>query len=545
LKKITILSAFAFFTFLSNAQIQCVDLSGYTDQYVNSVGFDDVNYPIGSAFITSGAIQYVKPSSGNAYQGILSDSLFYIGDLDIDVSNATCLEKELTFSCAYLEGMSIDGDTIYAALNPPVNYAGATFDFEYDGAGNYTITGDFDVVSLYTQTNFLYDVCLDCASSTIECMDLSNYDDQYINSVGFDDVTYPIGSAFITNGDIQYVKPSSGNSYESILNNQLFYVDDLDIDVSTSTCANKVLTFSCAYLEGLSVDGDSVFTMLNAPAYFDGGAWEFESDIAGNYTITGDFDVVSLFSQTNTLSDVCLNCEPLSVIQCMDLSNYDNQYINSVGFDDVTYPIGSAFITNGDIQYVKPSSGNSYESILNNQLFYVDDLDIDVSTSTCANKVLTFSCAYLEGLSVDGDSVFTMLNAPAYFDGGAWEFESDIAGNYTITGDFDVVSLFSQTNTLSDVCLDCDDLVSVNEIPTMESNYTVYPNPTNGTFTINSMNNEGFSFTVYDTNGALIVSNTSVNSDVQIDLSNYNNGLYLISVIDSKGFRSVKKLVKN
>jgi meiotically up-regulated gene 157 (Mug157) protein len=487
----------------------------------------------------------VKPSSGNAYQGITSDSLFYIGDLDIDVSNSTCLDKELTFSCAYLEGMAIDGDTIYAMLNPPANYSGASFDFEYDGAGTYTITGDFDVVSLFTQTNFLYDVCLDCASSTIDCMDLSNYDDQYVNSVGFDDVTYPIGSAFITNGDIQYVKPSSGNSYQAVVNNELFYIGDLDIDVSTSTCANKVLTFSCAYLEGLSVDGDSVFTMLNAPAYFDGGAWEFETDGVGSYTITGDFDVVSLFSQTNTLFDVCLDCEPVSVIQCMNLSNYDDQYINSVGFDDVTYPIGSAFITSGDIRYVKPSSGNSYQAIVNNELFYIGDLDIDVSTSTCANKVLTFSCAYLEGLSVDGDTVFTMLNAPAYFDGGAWEFETDGTGSYTITGDFDVVSLFSQTNTLFDVCLDCDDVVSVNEIPTMESNYTVYPNPTNGTFTINSMNTEGFSFTVYDTNGGLIISNTSINSDVQIDLSNYNDGLYLISVIDSNGFRSVKKLVKN
>ncbi|MDX2361228.1 MAG: T9SS type A sorting domain-containing protein [Crocinitomicaceae bacterium] len=397
MKRLTLLCLFALSAIISTAQIQCVDLSSYDDQYVNSVGFDDITYPIGSAFIVSGDIQYVKPSSGNAYQGIISDSLFYIGDLDINVSTSTCLEKELTFSCAYLEGLAVDGDTVFSQLNPPANYGGATFDFEFDGAGSYTITGDFDVVSLYTQTNFLYDVCLDCASSTIDCVDLSSYDDTYVNSVGFNDITYPIGSAFIVSGDIQYVKPSSGNYYQGI---------------------------------------------------------------------------------------------------------------------------------NGDA------------------LFYMGDLDIDVSTSICTDKILTFNCAYLEGLSVDGDTVFTMLNAPASFAGSTWDFEYDGAGNYTVTGDFVVVSLYTQTNELSDVCLDCNYVVSMNETTPLENQFSVYPNPSSNLFIVSSNSNHDFSFELYDTNGTLIISENSNGTEAQIDLSNYKDGLYILSVTDKEGYRITKKLIK-
>lgn len=107
---------------MSFAQISCVDLSPYTVSYLNDVSFDYVTYPVGTAFVTTGYIQYVKPTTGNSYQGVQGDSLFYIGNLDIDVSTDPCPNHTLTFSCTYLEGLAVDGDIIYNQLNPPGFY---------------------------------------------------------------------------------------------------------------------------------------------------------------------------------------------------------------------------------------------------------------------------------------------------------------------------------------------------------------------------------------------------------------------------------------
>src|SRR3989338_7307031 len=314
----------------SLAQTSCVDLSAYDNTYLNAVSFDNVTYPVGSAFITSGNIQYVKPSSGNFYQGIQGDSLFYVGDLDIDVSSDTCTNHTLTFSSIYLEGLSVDGTVVFDMLNAPSTFVGNGWTFSKIGQ-NYKVTGNFDVVSLYTQTNYLFDVCLECVVGSTTCVDLSAYDNAYLNAVSFDDVTYPIGTAFVTSGYIQYVKPSSGNSYQFIQGDSLLYIGDIDIDVSTDPCSDHTLTFSSMFLYGLTVDGTVVFNAGNPPASFNGSGWTFTWLGGQDYQISGDFDVVSLSSSTNFLFNVCLVCNSNSGA-CVSLSTYDNAYLNAVSF---------------------------------------------------------------------------------------------------------------------------------------------------------------------------------------------------------------------
>ncbi len=65
----------------------------------------------------------------------------------------------------------------------------------------------------------------------------------------------------------------------------------------------------------------------------------------------------------------------------------------------------------------------------------------------------------------------------------------------------------------------------------------IYPNPTNGNFTIKNIdfsNNDNF-VNVYDVLGNVILSNQKINFDSEnINLSNVASGLYFIKIIDSK-----------
>ncbi len=528
-----------------SAQIQCADLSAYDNAYLNAVTSDNITYPIGSAFMVSGDIQYVKPGPNNFYQGLQGDSLFYIGDVDLDVSTLNCNNKVLTFSCVYLEGLAVDGDTIFSFLSPPAFYSGAGFTFQYSAPGNYTITGDFDVTSLSSSTNFLFDVCLECldASSTV-CVSLAPYTETYLSNVSTDDVTYPVGTAFITAGDIHYVKPSSGNFYQFIMGDTLMYIGDIDIDVSSSTCTNKSLVFTSAYTIGIAIDGDTIFNSMISPASYTGTGFEFTYFGNGQYQITGDFDVVSIFSSTNFLFDVCLECLDANSTVCVSLASYTESYLLDVSTDDVTYPVGTAFITAGDIHYVKPSSGNFYQFIMGDTLMYIGDIDIDVSSSICTNNSLVFTSAYTIGIAIDGDTIFNSMVSPASYIGAGFEFTYFGNGQYQVTGDFDVVSIFSSTNFLFDVCLECNSSASVENNVSDEISFDIFPNPSNGIFNISSDEIMDIHYQILNTEGVVIVAETIINGNAKIDLTEYPSGLYFLVLRNNLNTQTVKKLIK-
>ncbi|MBD3636797.1 MAG: T9SS type A sorting domain-containing protein [Crocinitomicaceae bacterium] len=345
----------------------CIDLDPYDELYLNDVSSDDVTYPIGDPFITTGDISYVKPSSGNFYQFINGDSLLYVGDIDIDVSASNCTNKSLTFRSSYTLGIVIDGDTVMTQMNPNAYYNSGTWEFQMISFTTIKVTGDFDVVHIISSTNYLFDVCLECLSldntGDSHCMSLSSYHDNYLYEVSLDDVTYPVGDPFIVHGYIHYVKPSSGNMYQYIMGDSLIYIGDISIDVSTAPCTSKSLTFSSVYTEGLVVDGDTVFSAINPPTYYNGGSWELNYTAPDNYHIIGDFDVVHLISQTNFLYNVCLACESVTAntneleAERFDVEVYPNPtngefYIQNPSEDYLTYQIYNSsgqLVKSGDI----------------------------------------------------------------------------------------------------------------------------------------------------------------------------------------------------
>lgn len=76
--------------------------------------------------------------------------------------------------------------------------------------------------------------------------------------------------------------------------------------------------------------------------------------------------------------------------------------------------------------------------------------------------------------------------------------------------------------------------------------FAVYPNPTNGIFTIQSQSNNTISeVKLYDVLGNLIGVKKPTLSSVEIDLTSYADGVYIIEVTSSDAIKTIKKIIKN
>ncbi|MCX7547160.1 M4 family metallopeptidase [Xanthomarina sp. F1114] len=93
----------------------------------------------------------------------------------------------------------------------------------------------------------------------------------------------------------------------------------------------------------------------------------------------------------------------------------------------------------------------------------------------------------------------------------------------------------------------CEMSLSVSEVENMENNIKVYPNPSNGKFTLKSLNNINLlKAEIYDINGRLIKSIDLYNSkNLQtIDISQVTSGIYFMNV-HARNATQVIKLIKN
>lgn len=70
--------------------------------------------------------------------------------------------------------------------------------------------------------------------------------------------------------------------------------------------------------------------------------------------------------------------------------------------------------------------------------------------------------------------------------------------------------------------------IGLNEL--MNTEISLFPNPSNGQFTITSASNEVKTITILDLNGAVVYTTTSTDKNVAVNLSNFAAGVYLVQV---------------
>ena len=167
MKKIISLSAILIST-LGLAQTECMDLTNYTDQYLDFVSSDDATFPSGAAFITTGGLNYIKIDDTDVYQTISGDTLTFSGNIGINAQFFDCSISILELSFSNPVGMVIDGTIVFSGGNPPSTFTGPTFTFTSLGNNSYTIEGFFTNVVLTSPSTQLYDVCFTCEGMGID-----------------------------------------------------------------------------------------------------------------------------------------------------------------------------------------------------------------------------------------------------------------------------------------------------------------------------------------------------------------------------------------
>jgi hypothetical protein len=93
------------------------------------------------------------------------------------------------------------------------------------------------------------------------------------------------------------------------------------------------------------------------------------------------------------------------------------------------------------------------------------------------------------------------------------------------------------------------DSVNVVEIPNHIGEYatpvfSVYPNPSNGLYTIKTNSNSAYTIELYSPTGNLAMQQKSTGNTILLDITELNNGVYLLKICNGKGVAGYKKLLK-
>jgi hypothetical protein len=119
--------------------------------------------------------------------------------------------------------------------------------------------------------------------------------------------------------------------------------------------------------------------------------------------------------------------------------------------------------------------------------------------------------------------------------------ETDLSFTSQVTGEFAAIA---QNNCGSDTsnCI----LLEVQGINDLEDlQLVIHPNPTSGEFSILSENFKVTFIQVFDLNGKLLFEELKNSSILQIDISEYMNGVYIVKVFNSDNFYKSLRIVKN
>ena len=168
MKKIFLLFNAVLLTSVVSAQTECMDLTNYTDQYLDFVSTDDLVFPIGSAFITTGGLNYIKIDDNDVYQTISGDTLTFSGNIGINAQFFDCSNYVLEMGISNPVGLVVEGTVVFSGGNPPTTFTGPSFTFTSNGNDSYTIEGMFTTIVLSSPSTQLYEVCFTCEGMGIE-----------------------------------------------------------------------------------------------------------------------------------------------------------------------------------------------------------------------------------------------------------------------------------------------------------------------------------------------------------------------------------------
>ena len=95
------------------------------------------------------------------------------------------------------------------------------------------------------------------------------------------------------------------------------------------------------------------------------------------------------------------------------------------------------------------------------------------------------------------------------------------------------------------VIYNCSQTLSINDLDFLNKNINIYPNPSEGVFTIKMKNILDFHYEIFDISGKLITNKIDVTvNSFEINLSKYAKGIYFLKLQSNKGVITKKLIIK-
>jgi len=267
-----------------------------------------------------------------------------------------------------------------------------------------------------------------------------------------------------------------------------------------------------------------------------------------NVTITepNPNNLVSNFDFSNGdvgFSSLPLNCGCTANSYCIGTQIIDkcnNATWTSLNFNDHTTGTGNFLIIDGSSSINAVVWSQAVSSILPNtdytfsfwaKSLYSQPFNIDflvdgnlVGTSTSINW----------GAWTQYTTTWNSGSSPATITLG---LRQETAGGYR---DFGIDDIFFGTT-----CGDSQQRLAtgVAQPEKLENQISLYPNPSNGMFTLGSMNKDEKSIFVYDINGKVVFEkHHTIEQSINVDITNESKGIYFVKVITSEGI-TLKKMI--
>ena len=450
--------------------------------------------------------QIIYPDSG----GVLGSVHYVYNDASLNYQFVTTINDAMNTWDTTIYGADITGiDSIIYFYNTFVidTVTNDTVAMAHYNTGNYIddllipfYTCNIDFNSVYsTSASYLCNGTCNAEVNTSYDSTITSDTISYYMFFNIDDINNTYDSVWVSDFNLSSLCEGK-YSLGIYINQNIVYSTTFYIDAEISTPANytvNVLTYSSS-------------TQTNC----DGSAKAIINDGVAPYTYSWDND---LYISNDSIGNLCVGLHTLSVID----ANSDSVAIN-FGIADSSSTFNNA---------------NNTGTTPNDTLFYlIENCDINYNQ--------TVDSAFV--------SNFTTVDSTTFI------LECEIWQSGNVTQTLDTLVFSTQGVNYLEILFYCDanksttslikitDFINI-ENATMvskivENNIKLYPNPSNGKFTINGENINNIIVT--DINGRIIKSINVNSNSININLSDKQKGIYFIKIDSNKNF-IVRKIIIN
>jgi hypothetical protein len=247
------------------------------------------------------------------------------------------------------------------------------------------------------------------------------------------------------------------------------------------------------------------------------------------YTVTGT-SAAGCVSSTFATSSVTVNAVPTISVSSGTICSGNSFTMIPTGASTYTYSGGSAIVS--------PTTNTSYSVTGTSSLGCVGSNTAISSVTVNATPAVTSSTS--NSLICTGESavVTASTTATTYtWNTGATTLTTTVSPTLTTTYTV-VVTASNGCSNNSNVTINVSPCTGINEASLNEM--TVYPNPTSGNFNIELNNGLNKSIQITDVNGKIVLSTSSLEDKININLNHLTNGVYFVKIQCNNSIEIIK-----